>query len=66
MRTIIKHLQCIILPLKIRVMIAGLTNNFFGKRVDLHDRNYRYVYKKFGHKIMLDEAKNENSWLIPK
>jgi hypothetical protein len=48
----------------ILVFIAFITNNVFGKRKDLNGRQYRYVYKKFGHKAMLRDYHNGNSWRI--
>lgn len=46
------------------ILFAFITNNLFGKRVDLHGRTYRQVYAKFGHKRMLNEYRHENSWLL--
>lgn len=48
----------------IKVWFAGLTNNYFGKREDVHGRTYKYVYKKFGHKKMVGEYLRGNTWLI--
>jgi len=48
----------------LKVFIAFITNNLFGKREDVHGRTYRYVYKKFGHKAMLGEYRDTNTWLI--
>lgn len=48
----------------IKIYIAYLTNNRGGKREDVHGRTYRQVYKKFGHKEMLKEYKQGNSWYV--
>lgn len=48
----------------IRVFFAFLTNNYFGKREDIHGRNYRYVYKKFGHAAMVNDYMDGNSWYV--
>ena len=46
------------------IRFAYLTNNRWGKREDVHGRDYRYVYKKFGHQEMLAEYRYGNTWLI--
>jgi hypothetical protein len=51
-----------ILKANILVFLAYLTNNKYGKQVDVHGRTYRYVYKKFCHKAMVNEYLDENSW----
>jgi hypothetical protein len=48
----------------IKVFIAYLTNNRKGKRIDVNGRDYRYVYKRFGHKCMVNEFKSQNSWRV--
>jgi len=48
----------------IKVYIAYLTNNRGNKSEDLHGRSYISVYKKFGHKEMVKEFNNNNTWLI--
>ena len=34
------------------------------RREDAFGKTYRYCYKKYGHKIMLDEYLNENTWRL--
>lgn len=49
----------------IKVFIAGKTNNRYGRKsFDVHDRSYTYVYKKFGHEMMVDEYLRTNGWGI--
>lgn len=47
-----------------KVLKACLTNNKGGKRVDVFGRTYRGTYKKFGHKAMVREKRNGNTWLV--
>ena len=49
----------------IKVFIAYLTNNLGGKREDVHGRTYRSTYKKFGHRYMVREYCDWNTWHIP-
>lgn len=65
MKARLRHLQIALLPLTLRVWIAGKTNNYFGRRFDVHERPYTHVYKKFGHLACVREAKTTNSWNIP-
>lgn len=47
-----------------KVLRAFFTNNKNGKKLDVHGRNYRDVYKKYGHKVMLYDYLHGNSWCI--
>ena len=55
----------LLLPVTIRVWIAGHLNNPYGKREDVHARTYRYVYKRYGHQRMVEEFKTGNTWHVP-
>ena len=46
------------------VFMAYLTNNIFGKQEDVHGRKYRDVYKQFGHRAMLKDYHNGNTWCV--
>jgi len=46
------------------IFVAFMTNNIFGKREDVHGRKYRDVYKRFGHRAMLYDYRNGNSWRV--
>ena len=46
------------------VFIAYLTNNMLGKSEDVHGRTFRYVYKRFGHRSMVNDYRYGNSWLV--
>lgn len=46
------------------VFLAFLSNNGTGKQKDVHGRQYRDVYKKFGHMAMVQEYRDKNSWGI--
>lgn len=48
----------------LKVLIAFITNNWHGKREDVHGRTYRSVVKRFGIRVMVHEYRTENSWLI--
>jgi len=34
------------------------------RRQDVFGKSYRYCYKKYGHKTMMNEYLGENSWKI--
>jgi len=34
------------------------------RREDVFGKTYRYCYKKYGHKEMLNEYLNENTWRL--
>ena len=48
----------------IKVYTAFITNNCHGKKKDVHGREYREVYEKFGHIKMVNEYLTTNTWLI--
>lgn len=48
----------------INVYWAFVTNNYTGKRVDVHGRRYKDVYILFGHRAMVSEFLTGNTWLI--
>jgi hypothetical protein len=45
-----------------KVFIAYLTNNWSGKSEDVHGRSYVYVYRRFGHREMVKEYLEDNTW----
>lgn len=51
---------------RINVWLAYLCGNRRGKRVDVHGRSYRSVYKKYGNLIMADDFLHGNSWFVKK
>jgi len=48
----------------IKVFIAFLTNNARGKSEDVYERSYRSVYLRFGHRAMVKDFLEDNSWLV--
>jgi hypothetical protein len=56
----------LLLPLTVRVWIAGRFNNPGGRSHDIHGRTYRYVYRKYGHSLMVEEAREGNTWHVPR
>ena len=46
------------------VFLAYMLNNRRGKREDVHGRPYRYVYRKFGNRVMAEEFLYPNSWSV--
>lgn len=53
-----------ILIADLKVYLAYKTNNKKGKQEDVHGREYKDVYRKFGHEAMVKEYLNKNTWLI--
>ena len=49
---------------RINVLLAYICNNCGGKKVDVHGRRYRDVYRHFGNKVMTYEFKHGNSWNV--
>ncbi len=58
--------MCIMIIAKINVYLAYLLGNLGGKRVDIHGRKYRDVYKRFGNLTMARDFLQDNSWFVKK
>lgn len=47
---------------KTKVLRAYLDGNSRGKTQDVHGRDYRQVFDRYGFKIMVDEYLSGNTW----